>query len=190
MLLTMILAKFESLWLFLIVISESVYRDNLCMVEQLKAEITAAIVKKLKKQWLENWKFHLKNELQNFVNVVTLEPVLSMHYINKYRHLKVKFLIFLQLLKLQHYIAVHKEHTSQESTYRIMACCILVVFCVRPSFGPERIQCSWGSHLYQDHLVPVLGLSILDKKIILSQLWESRMLCIGRKVREISEILF
>jgi hypothetical protein len=32
------------------IISESVYRDNSCMGEQLKAEITAAIVKKLKKQ--------------------------------------------------------------------------------------------------------------------------------------------
>jgi hypothetical protein len=102
-----------------------------------------------------------------FVNVVILEPVLSMHYINKYRHLKVEFLMFLQLLNFQHYRAVHNEHTLQESTYRIMACCILVVFCVHPSFGPEHIQCSWGSHLYQDHLVPILGLSILDKKIIL-----------------------
>jgi hypothetical protein len=37
------------------VISESVFRGNSCMVEHLKAEITAAIVKKLKKQWLENF---------------------------------------------------------------------------------------------------------------------------------------
>jgi hypothetical protein len=37
------------------VIPESVYRNNSCMSEQLKAGITAAVVKKLKKQGLENF---------------------------------------------------------------------------------------------------------------------------------------